>query len=105
MSEKKINHGILNFEKILIKYIDSEKEKFIVKLNLYSFFDDYDEKFCAPELLNEFELTMHEITEYNEASDLWGLGVIIFTLFFREYPYKNDDTEEILYEIKKDKKV
>ena len=63
MIEKKINHRTLNLETILIKYIDSEKAKFIVKLNLYSFsfFDRYDKKFCAPELLKMGKIKVYEI--------------------------------------------
>ena len=38
----------------------------------------------APEILNE--------EEYNSKCDLWSLGVIIYQLFFKEYPF-NGNTE------------
>ena len=36
----------------------------------------------APEVLNE--------EDYNYKCDLWSLGVIIYQLFFKEYPYKGE---------------
>ena len=103
MNENKLIHRALNLENILIKYINEEKTKYIIKLkitndscliseiskskktNNHSFF-------VAPEILKR--------EKYNEKSDLWSLGIIIYTLFFRKYPFNGDTEDEILKEIK-----
>ena len=103
MNENKLIHRALNLENILIKYINEEKTKYIIKLkitndscliseiskskktNNHSFF-------VAPEILKR--------EKYNEKSDLWSLGIIIYTLFFRRYPFNGDTEDEILKEIK-----
>ena len=38
--------------------------------------------FCPPEIFEE------EKNEYDEQSCLWSLGILIYTLFFKEYPKK-----------------
>ena len=47
----------------------------------------------APELLKK--------EDYNKKSDLWSLGVIIYFLYFNQYPYEGKSNSEILSEIKK----
>ena len=98
----------LRFENILIKFVNEEKTKYIIKLkltddiglvkqfrNLMLSSEGNNRNNCidAPEILKE--------NEYNHKSDLWSLGVIIYVLYFREYPYKGTSSEELLEEIKK----
>ena len=95
MAKNKIIHGKINLNKILVKF-DSEKTKYIVKLNLYSGNIFPKDKnilyYYAPEII------MKKVNMYNEKSDLWSLGVMIYTLYFKEYPYKGENDKEMLKE-------
>ena len=102
MSEKNIIHGDLNLENILYK---KKGNKLIYKLsnygmdkeflNLIKIISPYKGKilYMAPEVLKG---------DLNVKSDLWSLGVIIYSLIFREKPYKGNDDEEILKNIDKE---
>ena len=98
MKDNKIIHRDLKLANILIKYEDNNKQKFIVKLTDYGIskqLTSISKCFThtgtlltmAPEILNE--------EEYNSKCDLWSLGVIIYQLFFKEYPF-NGNTETAL---------
>jgi len=111
MVEKRIFHRALKLENILIKYINKEKTKFIAKLklnedscSLENSFNKLSEerilsniKILAPEILNH--------KNYNEKSDLWSLGVLIYVLAFKEYPYDGNCKEDILNKIKRNEKL
>ena len=93
MEKNHLIHGSLNLENILIKYENVEKTKYKVKLKLSKNSiiieeDSSNEKyqniednlnFIAPELLNG--------GNYNKKCDLWSLGIIIYFLYFKKYPY------------------
>ena len=53
----------------------------------------YCNNFNAPEIL--------EGDEYDEKCDLWSLGVIIYILCFKKYPFRGVTEDAILYEINK----
>ena len=96
MNKNHIIHRDLKLDIILIKYIDNTKTKFIVKLTDYGISKQLISlsKFCnihagtlltmAPEIIND--------EEYNDKCDLWSLGVIIYQMCFKQYPY-NSNTE------------
>ena len=96
MVNNNIIHRDLKLANILIKYDKKDKSKFIVKLSDYGVSKKMLSltRKCkthagtimtmAPEILNE--------EEYNNECDLWSLGVIIYQLSFKEYPY-NANTE------------
>ena len=97
----------LRLENILIKFTNKKKNEYIVKLKLT---DDMGlmKQFQNIEMKNEFIENMHvdspEILnkeDYNNKSDLWSLGIIIYFLYFKEYPYKGNSSAEILSEIRK----
>ena len=50
----------------------------------------------APEILKYKE-------ENNEKNDLWSLGIIIYILYFKEYPYKGENKLKIIEQINKNK--
>ena len=101
MVEKKLVHRDLKLENILVKYENKEKTKFILKLTDYEVtkkFNTFTEKFSdrvgtlkymAPEILKG--------NQYGRECDLWSLGVIIYTLFFKEFPF-DGETDNILIE-------
>ncbi len=100
MSENKIILRDLKLENILIKYDDNNKSKFTVKLTDYGVSrkiltlsqkcNTYSGTIItmAPEILAGEE---HDIK-----CDLWSLGVIIYQLFFKKYPY-DGETEVAIY--------
>ena len=104
MQNKKIIHRDLKLKNLLVKYIDNERQKFIVKLSDYGISRKMlsMSKKCstyagtiitmAPEILAG--------EEYDNKCDLWSLGVIIYQLFFKEYPYKADMQLAIYNKIK-----
>ena len=106
MAENKIIHRELNLENILIKH-EKNKEEFIVKLKLT------DDILIADSLINKKILKTHnirflapEILKENgniEKCDLWSLGIIIYILYFKEYPYDGDYKDQILDKIHNNK--
>ena len=106
MTQLKIVHRALNLENILIKYENEEKTKKRFKLKftddsilISKLSNNYEAKgnmnFIAPEILKK--------EKYNENSDLWSLGIIIYVLSFKEYPYKGSDKAKLLKNIKENK--
>ena len=100
MKENKIIHRDLKLENILVKYIDKENKKYIIKLSDYgcskrisSLTKNYFKtnvgtlSYMAPEILKG--------EEYNYKCDLWSIGIIIYKLYFGKFPYSGL-TEEAL---------
>ena len=107
MNENKIVHRDLKLENILIKY--ENKDKYIVKLTDYG---------ISKQLLNLSHLStkvgtlkyeapeiMEETKNYNEKCDLWSLGIIIYILCFRKFPFKGETQISLLNSIKKEKNI
>ena len=94
MISKNLIHRDLKLENILVKYENNEKTQFTVKLTDYGASKqllNMKKKFStkigtcnymAPEILNG--------EHYGPESDLWSLGVIIYILFFKQYPFGGD---------------
>ena len=103
MNKNHIVHRDLKLDNILIKYTDNTKTKFIVKLSDYGLSKQLVSlsKFCnthagtpltmAPEIIND--------EEYNDKCDLWSLGVIIYQMFFKQYPYSSNTEMGLLKQI------
>ena len=102
MAKNKLSHRDIKLENILIK---NENQKKVFKLTDYgvskqlvNFSNKFSTKvgttaFMAPEVL--------EGKKYNNKCDLWSLGVTIYVLIFKEYPYKGDNQVALLKEIKR----
>jgi len=95
MKDNKIIHRDLKLANILVKYEDNDKKQFVVKLTDYGISKQLNSMSkcfthtgtlltMAPEVLNE--------EEYNSKCDIWSLGILIYQLYFKEYPY-NGNTE------------
>ena len=99
MVRKKLIHRDIKLENILIKYENKEKTKYILKLTDYEVtkkIRTFTEKctsrvgtlkYMAPEIL--------EGNKYGRECDLWSLGITIYTLFFKEFPF-DGETDNIL---------
>ena len=106
LEENKLVHRALNLENILIKYDDNNNKKsFIYKLKLTN--DSILMK-GLPKIQNSNEIspflnyTAPEILSdkyFDEKSDLWSLGVIIYILLFQKYPFDGETDEDLLEQI------
>ena len=84
-------HRDIKSENILIKYLDSSKTKYIPKLSDYGASRKLDkgtattkigsQGYMSPEILTEED-------EYTDKSDLYSIGVMIYQLYFGEYPFE-----------------
>ena len=104
MNENNIIHRDLKLENILVKYINKEKTKYIVKLADYGISRNINNLttnkltnigttcIMAPEILKN--------EKYNDKCDLWSLGVIIYLLFFKNYPVHGQTEMALLNNIK-----
>ena len=101
MVAKKLIHRDLKLDNILIKYENEEKTKFTLKLTDYgtskemlTLTQKFNTKigtcnFMAPEVLKSNPA-------YNQECDLWSLGIIIYILAFKKYPYNGNNNGEVL---------
>ena len=103
MVNKRILHNAIKLQNILLK---EEKTKFIVKLKIT---DDSCSLDDATNLLssaienNNLKITSPEILKgekYIEKCDLWSIGILIYSLYFKEFPFKGNDENELLKNIK-----
>ena len=109
MKENNIVHRDIKLENVLIKYKNDQESDFTVKLTDYGISKRVtDTTFCkthagtsltmAPEILGG-----EESKEYSDKVDLWSIGIMIFQLFFRDYPFKGATEPIVLKNIKETK--
>ena len=97
MINKEILHRDLKPENILIKYIDTNKINFDIKLADFGFSTNEIKssihtysiagtpKYIAPEV---------ETYHYNNKCDLWSLGIILYELYTNEYIFDSDENRK-----------
>ena len=104
MNEKNIIHRDIKLENILVKYKDNKAEtnsniNFIVKLTDYGISKQITKTQIGKTKVGTQFTMAPEILEgenvYDSKCDLWSIGIIIYQLFFKEYPYKG--TEVAIY--------
>jgi len=118
IKEANLSYRGLRLDKILIK--KNEKGEYIYKLNGLSYDKKIynllgavgfmrNEKYKAPELLNNLliskKMTSNELNLKYQKADIWSLGIIIFILYFGEFPYEGNRAREILSNIRKNENV
>ena len=103
-----IKHGNIKLENILINL---EKDKYTFKLSgleiipqLINLTKNYRAdkicKYLPPEILKDNNKNF----VIDQKMDSWSLGVIIYYLFFKEFPYNGETCQAILAEISKNKR-
>ena len=107
--KNKLVHRDLKLENILVKYENKEKTKFILKLSDYEVtkkIKTFTEKcssrvgtlkYMAPEILQG--------NKYGRECDLWSLGILIYTLFFQEFPFDGDNDNTLISQINLNKEI
>ena len=103
MHQNNILHRDLKLGNILLKFTDDSKKSFIPKLSDYGFSKELNKynytsithlgtpATMAPEIMNN--------KPYNEKSDLWSIGVMLYQLYYREIPFDGKNEAEIIQKI------
>ena len=103
MRNNNILHRDLKLGNVLIKFIDETKTKFIPKLADYGFSKElsiYNTRTThlgtpatmAPEIMMDMP--------YDDKSDLWSVGIMMYQLYYKEIPYDGMTEMEIFNKIK-----
>ena len=107
MARNNIIHGDLKLDNIIVKYINSNRNSYILKLTDYGASNKYILDICTkfgaktsicqnmpPEMLSSMD-------SYGQEYDLWSLGILIHLLLTKSYPYQGNNNSEILNNIYK----
>ena len=104
MIKNSVNFINLKLENIQLKF-NKESKKYVVKLKITNNYELKEQFGKIMPYLNNFEKTCINAPEilggkgHCDKSDLWSIGVIIYTLYFNDYPFKGTNTSEILKQI------
>ena len=104
MNHYNISHRDIKLNNILVKYLNKEKTKFKVLLSdygisnqLYSLTQKFNTH-AGSQIIMAPEILIDE--EYNNKCDLWSLGIIIYQLYTKKFPYTGSVENAILKQIK-----
>jgi serine/threonine protein kinase len=101
MLKEKIIHGDLKLNNILISF--NKLDKCLIKLSFYDSNQFIKQSDLKSIIINENILTISpEVLKGEEdlsKSDIWSLGIIIYYMLFKEYPYKGKGEIELLEDI------
>ena len=103
MHKNNLIHRDLKLANILVKFTDESKTKFIPKLSDYGFTKDlnnsnYTETHLGTPATMSPEIMMNK--PYNEKSDIWSVGAMMYQLHFKKIPYPGLNEQVILKRIK-----
>ena len=103
MFEKQIIHGYLAPKKI---FISLRLDKSIIKLSNYS---SNKLNINNNNIHYSTLLSMAEVLKNNDKislkSDIWSLGIIIYYMLFKEFPFKGNNKSQIFNDISSNKKL
>ena len=108
MVKNKILHRAIKLQNILLKYLNKEKTKFRVKLKITNDSVSLDDKDATNFLSSVIEnnnlyISSPEILNGEKCidkCDLWSIGILIYSLYFRELPFEGNDKKELIENIK-----
>ena len=103
MHKNNIVHRDLKLGNIMIKYDKNSKLKFIPKLSDYGFSksmgsSDVTETHLGTPATMAPEIMMN--LPYDDKSDLWSIGIMMYQLHFKQIPYSGFDEQAILANIR-----
>ena len=105
MANNNIIHGDLKLDNILVKYINSSKNSYILKLTDFGVSNKYildiNRKFGAKNAISQNmppEMLRSE-DSYGPECDLWSLGILIHLLLTKKHPYPGNNDYEVLNSI------
>ena len=102
MQKNNIIHRDLKLGNILLKFTDKTHKNFIPKLSDYGFSKDLnDSNYTATHLGTPATMAPEIMMNlpYNEKSDLWSIGAMMYQLHFKEIPYPGFSEPQILRRI------
>ena len=91
-----IVHRDIKPQNIMVKYTNDSYSKFLVKINDYGFsraVSDYASTFCGTPIYMAPEIILRQ--KYDKKVDLWSIGIMIYYLHFKEYPFEIPDFYDI----------
>ena len=100
MSKNRIIHRLICLHNVLIK---KENSRNIYKLTSYGLSKQLIDEEALFEFVGVLNYMSPEILNgeiYNEKTDLWSLGVLIYSLLFKELPYTGENESELYKNIK-----
>ena len=101
MLKENIIHGDLKLNNILISF--NKLDKCLIKLSFYDSNQFIKQSNLKSIIINENILTISPEVLKGEKdlskSDIWSLGIIIYYMLFKEYPYKGKGEIELLKDI------
>ena len=102
MQKNNIVHRDLKLGNILLKFTDNSHKKFIPKLSDYGFSKDLNNNNYTATHLGTPATMAPEIMmnlPYNEKSDLWSIGAMMYQLHYKDIPYPGFSEQQILRKI------
>ena len=106
MNENKIIHGDIKLSNILLSLNKNNINKLCFKISYFGL-----SKFNKENLINTIRITSQLISpeclkgqKKSNKSDIWSLGILIYYLLFKEYPY-NGKENEIINQIESNKEL
>ena len=104
IKEKNLGNIRLNLSDILISLNNS---KILVKLSTFGLINYLNEDSSTNAIKNILTLSPEflENGNFSEKSDIWNLGVIIYYILFKEYPFNGKIEIQLLKDIQSNKKL
>jgi len=97
MQEQFIIHRDLKLENILVKYINKEKNKIILKLTDYGNGKILNNTFSGPRGTSDYiapEILLDKVKEYKSSVDIFSLGIILYQISHKlNHPFKRIGNE------------